>query len=229
MPTFPKEAIKQILEGLDHTNDALWTDDGAPLVTEVQRLANDKTITRAQINDAFPGFARKTTDSVPEDVQPDDEAAETKASTDLIIEPVAAGPKMDDEDSDEPLSPEQEHERLRKLALARVHAAEEAVAAAKSAVSEAQRGVQQAEARLTRALQVYSSKYPPISPAEAIKIHLARQQELLRERVTGSRFEPNVAANPVDQTLMDRKRNNGRNGRGPTPGPFLPRKAAVNY
>src|ERR1019366_8202082 len=73
MSTFPKEAIKEILQALDHKNDALWTDDGSPLVSEIQRLANDKTITRGQISDASPGFVRKTKDSVTEDVQPGDE------------------------------------------------------------------------------------------------------------------------------------------------------------
>lgn len=143
------------------------------------------------------------------------------------------GPRMDAPPAEgEELSPEAEYERLRLIAHGRVDAANDAVIAAKAAISDAQRDLVQAEGRLSRAMQLYASKYPAISAAENIKQHLARQQEVLRERITGSRFEANAATNPVDTTLMDRKRNNGRNGQGPrgqAPAPFLPRKAAVAY
>lgn len=225
MPTFPKEAIKQILEGLDHTNDALWTDDGSPLVTEIQKLANDKTVTRAQINEALPGFARKTTDSVTEDVQPEDEAlGDETGGIGTEPGPLDIAAQAGD---DEELSSEQEHERLRQIAFQRVQDAERAISAAKDAVSDAQRAVVHAEQRHFRALQLFSAKYPPLSSAENIKQHLARQQETLRERVTGSRFEPNIALNPVDAKMMDRKRDNGRNNRAQAATKFLPRSLAV--
>lgn len=226
MPTFPKDAIKEILQSLDHTDDALWTDDGSPLVSEIQRLANDKTITRAQINDALPGFARKTDDSVAEEVQPDDEGDETGG-----IETQAGGPRVapasEVQADDVELTPEQEQQRLRAIAFQRVQDAEKAVYDAKDNVSKAYAAVTAAEQRHARALQLFSSKYPPLTSAANIKQHLARQQELVRERVTGSRFEPNVAQNPIDATMTDRKRNNGRNNRGQTPKAFLPRSLAV--
>lgn len=226
MTAFPKEAIKEILEGLDHTNDALWTEDGSPLVTEIQRLANDKTVTRAQINDALPGFVRKTKDSNSEEVQPGDEpeaVTETSEKAPAIVAPDMSTPPGEDE-LDDPID---ENDRLRKIAYQRVLDADTNLAEAKNAVSDAQRNVVRAEQRHERALQTYSSKYPPISVAENIKQHLARQQEVLREKVTGQRFAPNQAQNPVDNTLMDRKRDNGRKGNPHAP--FLPRKAAVNY
>lgn len=226
MPTFPKEAIKEILEGLDHKDNAIWTDDGSPLVTEVQRLANDKTVTRAQINDALPGFARKTSESVTEEVQPGDEADEPGPLDAPVVE-ASGKPKIELEGADLDLSPEDEQGRLRALAHQRVTDAEVALTEAKAAVSEAQRVVVNAEGRLTRALNLYSAKYPPISVAENIKQHLARQQELLYERVTGVK-PGTIAVNPIDATLMDRKRNNGRNGQGRGQASFLPR-AAVSH
>jgi hypothetical protein len=240
MSTFPKEAIKEILQALDHKNDALWTDDGSPLVSEIQRLANDKTITRGQISDASPGFVRKTKDSVTEDVQPGDEpnlfddapggggvvVVEAKNTT---IGPVSEVQTEDDGFEGDFETEEEEREYIKAIAQQRVRDAELALTDAKTHTAEAYRAERQAEQRLTRALQQYSAKFPPMSAAENIKQHHARQQELLRERVTGSRFEPNSALNPVDASLMDRKRNNGRNGKGPTPAPYLPRKAAVNY
>lgn len=228
MPT-PKEAIKEVLLSLDHADHTLWTDDGSPLVTEIQRLANDKTITRAQINEALPGFARKTDESIAEDVQPAAEGDETGgidpnpldevASTDTIITDDPAAEDLS-------LSPEQDQERLRGLAFQRVQDAEVALFAAKDAVSDAHAVVVKAEQRHARALQLYAAKYPPLSASENIQRHIARQQEILRERVTGSRFEPNIALNPVDAKLMDRKRDNGRNKLGKTPQTFLPRSLA---
>lgn len=205
---FPKEAIKEILQSLDHANDALWTDDGAPLVAEVQRLGNDLTITRAQINEAFPGFARKTSDSVAEDEQPDDEAPLAEGSggsvggvnlTTETIAPVTAA-------ADVLLSPELEQERLRQIAYKRVLEAEQAITDARDGVSKAYDVVAQAEKRHTRALLLFSSKYPPLTAAANIKLHLARQQEILREKVTGSRFEQPPAMSPIEARLMGRKR-----------------------
>jgi len=222
MPT-PKQAIAEALQSLDHTNDAHWTDDGSPLVSEIQRLANDKTITRAQINEALPGFARKTEDTVAEEVQPDDEVSdEARGAYQLMKAPEEASDDLLAGDDDTA-----EAERLRRIAYQRVVDAEIAITEAKNAVADATRAVTMAEQRHTRALQLYSSKYPPLTAAENIKQHLARQQEALRERLTGHRFEPNVAQNPVDATLMDRKRNNGRNNKGQAPGKFLPRSLAV--
>lgn len=222
MPT-PKEAIAEALQTFDHKNSALWTDDGSPLVSEVQRLTNDKTITRAQINEALPGFARKTDDSVSEEVQPDDEA-EIAASTETIIQP--APEAQVDSDDLLGLSSEQEHDRLRALAYKRVQEAEQAIADAKQKAAEAQRAIITAEQRHTRALQLFSAKYPPLTAAENIKQHLRRQAEVQRERIEGARFVPNAAQNPVDATMMDRKRSNGRNGIKQA-ATFLPRSLAA--
>jgi hypothetical protein len=230
MSTFPKEALKEILQSLDQTNDALWTDDGSPLVSEIQRLANDKTITRGQINDALPGFARKTKDSVSEDVQPDDEADQPGPLDAPAISAETIDPATDalqaGEDGFE--TAEDEYTRIKAIAQQRVRDAEVGLSDAKTATTEAYRAERQAEQRLTRALQQYSAKFPPISEAENIQQHIAKQQEILRARVMSAQGGVSPL-NPVDVSLMDRKRNNGRNGRGPIPTGFLPRKAAVSY
>lgn len=232
MPT-DKNAIAEALQSLDHTKDELWTDDGSPLVAVIQRLVNDDKVTRAQINDALPGFARKTKDSVAEAEQPGDEAGDETGGVEpeakiSVTEPAVKNTTI--EAGDEPLSAKDEYERLRLIAKGRVDDAEQGVTDAKNRIADAQHALRGAEDRLTRALQLYSAKYPAISVADNIKQHLERQQEILFERVTGKRFEPNAAQNPVDTTLMDRKRDNGRNGRSQAPAaPFLPRKAAVNY
>jgi hypothetical protein len=215
---FPKEAIAEILQTLDHTNDALWTDDGSPLVSEIQRLANDKTITRAQINDALPGFVRKSADSLTEEVQPEDELATDEVREITETAAAAASEEIAPED-DGFLTEEQETARVRAIAQKRVQEAERALVDAKEAVAEAYRAERAAEQRYDRALTQYNTKFPPISAADNIKQHLARQQEMLRERVTGI-----SSLNPLDAKMQDRKRDNGRKG---APTKFLPRSLAV--
>jgi len=219
MPT-PKQAIAEALQSLDHANDLLWTDDGSPLVSEIQRLANDKTITRAQINEALPGFARKTGDSIAEDEQPDDLGDETGGT---MVSTETLAPTSDVQAGDVELTPEQEVERLHAIAYKRVQEASQAILDAQDGVSKARAAVVQAEQRHARALQIFTSKYPPLTSAANIKQHLARQQEALRQRVEGARFVPNTPQNPLDAKLMDRKRNNGRSNTGQAPRVFLPR------
>src|ERR1035437_2484072 len=130
MTTFPKEEIKKILEGLDQKNDALWTDDGSPLVSEIQRLADDKTITRSQITEALPGFARKSKVSLDKPDEPgifDDEPVVEAKNT--HVAPVS--------DEDGFLTEEEEHERVKVIAHNRVQDAELAYVEAKAAVAEA--------------------------------------------------------------------------------------------
>jgi hypothetical protein len=215
----PKEAIAEALQSLDQTNDALWTDDGAPLVAEIQRLTNDKTITRAQINEALPGFARKQKDSVTEDVQPDDEPD--------VIETAAQSEGQAPVDPEDFEDENDEDGRLRMIAHKRVLDAQKGIEDAKAAVSQAMKDVAAAEARHTRALQLFSAKYPPLTAAENIKQHLARQTEILRERVEGARFVPNVPQNPLDAKLQNRHRDNGRNKPVQTQKGFIPRSLAV--
>lgn len=57
-----KETIITALSQLDHSNNDHWVDDGLPRTSVVQKLANDPTIRRQDINEAAPGFARKNSD-----------------------------------------------------------------------------------------------------------------------------------------------------------------------
>jgi hypothetical protein len=237
MTTFDKEALAQVLKSFDQSNDALWTDDGSPLMAEVQRRANDKTITRAQVNDAIPGFARKLSakdfvEEPPDEIDGETHDAGDETGGDLSEPVMAAVINSDDDGEDDIFSPEG-RERIKAIAQKRVLDAELALTAAQTSTVEARRAEYRAEQRLTKRKQELIANFPPISAAENIKQHLARQQEVLMEQVTGGGFKPNVAANPIDQRLMDRKRNNGMVGpRGGqitplTPVQVLPRKASA--
>lgn len=65
------EKILAALARLDHGNDDHWLDDGAPKTGIVQRLADDQTIRRQDIEAAAPGFRRRgeTVEQVEQDEQ----------------------------------------------------------------------------------------------------------------------------------------------------------------
>lgn len=167
---FPKEAIKEILEGLDHSKDDLWTDDGSPLVSEIQRLADDKTITRAQINEALPGFTRVVGSPTESDKAPDPEV-EAKDGFDASLEPEVNGPG-------EPLT----EEEVRVILVRRIRDAEQGLADARTATSDARQAEHAAERRLNRAIFDHQRKFPPITAAANIKAHLEAQGRLAQER-----------------------------------------------
>lgn len=208
MPT-DKTAIAEALATLDHTNDELWTDDGAPKVEVIKHLCNDDKITRAQINEAQPGFMRKSTTAIDEDTQA---PVETKVATPPDQFPngneppeVTAG---GDDELEDLVNFSGNDEDLKAIAQRRIDDAADNLTEKRKASDQAVRDLRAAEARHSRALALYAAKFPPISAAENIKQHLARQQEVLREKVLG--VAP-ARMNPMDAVLQDRKRDNGRN------------------
>ncbi len=214
MPT-PKAAISEALLQLDTKDDTLWTDDGSPQVAAVQHLCNDDKITRAQINDAAPGFVRKMV-SIDENTQ----------------QPVAA--VLGDETGGKPLIDEEddmfsEGEQPREILARHVREAELDIQTAKAALSEAHRAVVNAERKHAKKLMLYNSKFPPITAAQNIKDHLARQQEILFEKVTGHKPDTAILLNPIDATMSDKRRPNGRNRQSQVAAPYLPRKAALSF
>jgi hypothetical protein len=216
MPT-PKAAIAEALQQLDPKDDVNWTDDGSPMVVAVQRVCNDQEITRAQINDASPGFVRKI-------VSLDEETQEPVAA--VVAKPLGT---VDEDGEDEDMFTE--GEQPREMLARHVREAELEIQEAQKRLAEAHRDVTNAQRIHAKKLMLYNSKFPPISAAQNIKDHLARQQEILYERVTGQKPAPApVLQNPVDVTMSDRKRSNGRNKvSAVSNAPFLPRQSAVHY
>jgi alpha-acetolactate decarboxylase len=49
--------IKKALMEIDHEDNKLWTNAGLPQVKEIEKMVG-QTVSRDQINDAFPGFQR---------------------------------------------------------------------------------------------------------------------------------------------------------------------------
>lgn len=179
--TTPKAAIQEILAKLDLADDTNWTDDGSPSLSVIQKLANDPSITRAQISDANPGFIRVSAA----------EAAKTYGETGGAAPKAskAVAPAADDE----PLS----EERMREILTRRVTDAELHLTAAQARVSEAQAEVVQCQKRLERAHQDHNRRFPRITAAANIKAHLASQIRQAEER---------AGVSALDSRIMNRKR-----------------------
>lgn len=176
--TIAKDKLAEFLLKLDSQNDQHWTDDGLPRVNVVQELANDTSITRAQINDAAPGYARKVQGDEPAPevaVQEAGQGPEEHDGFDASMEPEVNGPGT-------PLS----EDEVKAILKRRVDDAETRVLEARKAISEANDELARCVKRVDRARLDFHRRFPALSPAQSIKQHLAAQQELLRQRVEGT-------------------------------------------
>lgn len=192
--TTPKAAIAEVLNSLDVANDTLWTDDGSPLVEEVQRLANDATITRAQINEAIPGFCRVMAEPAEKNTKIETEQPKIEAAFDPKQEPEVNG-------SGEQLS----ELEVRAILERRIRDAETALTTARRVTSESRQEELRCEQRLTRAHIDHQRKYPPITAAQNIQDHLRSQQDQLYERVTGQ----SAAGRAQIDITMERRNSRG--------------------
>ena len=183
--TTPNEAIQEILAKLDLADDTNWTEDGSPALGVIQKLANDPSITRAQINDANPGFARVSAAEVAKTYEDPAASTETTAPKRAAKKPTAV--------ADEPLT----EDEMRKILTRRVTDAELHLTAAQAAVSEAQAEVVQCQKRLARAHDDHNRRFPRITASANIKAHLASQ---IRQA------EENAGISPLQTSLTNRKR-----------------------
>jgi hypothetical protein len=205
--TTTKEAIQEILVALDTTADTNWTEDGSPALDAIQKLAGDLTITRAQINDAHPGFARVT----------DAEAAKTysEGSGGAPASQVAPAPKRSVKKPLDITEVDLTDEQMRAICIRRVREAEQHLLDAQQRVTEATMEVVHCQKRLGNAHRDHDRQFPRITPAANIKAHLEAQGRLAEENAG--------ILSPLQAALTGRKR--------PVPGqvtgqanPNLPRR-----
>lgn len=201
-PKTTKEAIQEILSKLAITDDANWTDAGEPALDIVRALASDDTITRQQINEAQPGFIRSV--------------GEPKADgVDGVKMEGVKGPSI-------PAAPTVNEDgkfsidEMRAILDRRVNDAEAAVLAAKQAQADATMEVSHCEARLVRAHRDRDRQYPPVTPSQAIKAHLASQ---VRQSQLRAGIDPDAgmraAQSPIDE-VMSRNTRRGTGQSRPT-------------
>lgn len=192
--TTPKETIREILDVLDITDDTNWTDDGAPALDVLQKLANDETITREQVNDANPGFVRQVAGDKPKAAK----SAQPK------VKSIVDRKFSDDE--------------MREILNRRVRDAEDSLLAAQKAQSEATMEVARCTQRLARAHVDHEAQFPKITPAQNIKAHLAAQikQSQLRAGIVAEAPVDPASLRPQIDITMERSDRRGTGQTRPT-------------
>ncbi len=213
MPT-EKQAIAEAVKSLDPSDDLLWTDDGSPMIDAMQKLCNDTSLTRAQINDALPGWDRKTAGFAKSG------AFAPPAGAKPLFSPeqpkvAATGPVLADHTDDPPMPEPRrqggvhlEDEEARQIHRDRLTRAEERLIEAKRETSEARAREVEAEQSLSRVVRDFQRKFPPITQEANIKAHLEAQGRLAMENagLTGH-------ASPLDARMSIKKRLDSRTAR----------------
>jgi hypothetical protein len=193
--TTTKEAIFDIVSKLDITDDNVWTEDGEPALDIVQKLANDESITRQQINEAAPGFVRHVGEKRP---AVNAKAARTASRVDAQAK------------EDAIVNRDYTDDEIRKILNRRVDDAQEALIAAQKAQSDATQEVARAQKRLERANADRKREFPPVTEAANIKAHLEAQG---REAQKRAGIDPDRATkSPIDEVMS----RNTRRGTGQT-------------
>lgn len=169
--------VLDALAKLDKTNDANWTDDGLPVVKQVQELSGESGLTRSLLNEIAPGFSRFPAAAVK---PPSDETGGAPPA-------IAGHPMVSDADDFDPrIEPEingpgeqLSEDQVRAILTRRISDAEIRLERARAAVNEANAEQRRAESRVQRAIADSQRRFPPISAAANIKAHLKAQQDRL--------------------------------------------------
>jgi hypothetical protein len=171
----PKDKILAALAQLDPNNDSHWNTDGLPNTGTIQRIANDQTIKRGDLQNARPGFDRDTARAEAAPTGDLEAPAAPGLSSAVKAEAVATVA----EDQEVEISDDQ----LRAVLSKRVKTAEQKIEQghqmAHDAVLLQRTGLEESNAA-RRDLHKY---FPPITEAENIKAHLVAENAARAARV----------------------------------------------
>lgn len=53
------DAIKRVVDGMDRSDDKLWTQQGKPQMSVIEKALGDTSITRAMVDEATGGVTRE--------------------------------------------------------------------------------------------------------------------------------------------------------------------------
>lgn len=187
--------IKLALQQLDHADDSHWTADHLPRTGVVQRLANDTTISRTDINEALPGFVRKVGDEMgdpPEQTGDNVPAVADAAPVEPIVEAEGDGELMTQEE-------------VEAILDQNIRDAEATLQQSQRDIVTARKAEDVARKALAEAHKDKLTKFPPLTPAENIQLYLRSELEK-RAAAAG------VTLPPIDQAFS---RANTRGWRRP--------------
>lgn len=158
--------IRAALTQLDPAQDNHWTDDGLPRESVVRKAANDQTLTRTEIQEAYPGFQRANMTPQPK-AAPDAPQAEDPLTGEPVVSHADPAKNTGEFMSEAEVKAELER---------RVYAAEREIIDAQQAVRDANNRVTKAQNALVTAKAEYTRSYPPMTAAQNIKEFIASEQ-----------------------------------------------------
>lgn len=198
--------IREALKGLDATNDKHWTDDGLPREGVVQKLANDLTLTRKEISDAFPGFQRTPVEANKETgAGPKGEPKFDPLTGDEVLAASHADPAKNTGEF-------MTDAEVKDLLERRLADAEQEVVNAQAAVRDANRRVVIANAAVVDRRTDLSREFPPLTVAQNIKNYIASEQAQRAAAVEGYRHSTIAPGSQIDAAMQ---RSNSRGWRRP--------------
>lgn len=214
--------IREALQQLDPTNNEHWTDDGLPREGAVREFAHDTTLSRRDIQAAWPGFQRAADSGDPlagETVEKVTAKAPALADAAPFVKSVMAppegtgtGPATTRADDPGPnptqnTGAEMSEAEVRDVLESRVRDAEQGLADAQQNVRDAHKGVETARANLNEAKDDLRREFPPLSQNANIKQFIASEQQRRAERVGAGR--------PAARIDLVMQRSNSRGWRRP--------------
>lgn len=179
----PKDKILAALAQLDPNNDSHWNTDGLPNTGTVQRIANDQTIKRGDLQNARPGFDRETarTEAAAAAAAPADfeEAPAAPAAPGLASATKAEAVAAVAADEEVEITDDQ----LRALLAKRVKDAEAKLEQGRQMARDAAVMQQEGLAEINASRRDFHKYFPPLTEAQNIKAHLAAENEARAARV----------------------------------------------
>ena len=177
--------IRTALQQLDPANAEHWTDDGLPKTGVVQRIAKDSTISRKEIQEAWPNFERPAPEAAPapdfaEAAAPPAEAL--PVALDGTIEsgaPPVEGRQIDDET---PMTADE----IRMALEANVADAEAGLLDARKRHAQAANDIPVLINAVTEARKELNRQFPPMSAQDNIREYIDTQNALRAARVQSS-------------------------------------------
>lgn len=200
------QKIRDALAQLDPQNNEHWTDEGLPRTAVVQRIVSDQTIKRGDIQAANPNFVR------PQVGDPLGDPVEMTGQ-DVNGKPADAAPGSGGGPTPAPAQEQGEYmteAEVKQVLLDRVNAAQMALNTAQAKIREGHREEAESHKALNAAIADFKRQFPPLTPAQNIKAHIAGENLRRMQAV-----QRGSLASQVDNAM---RRGNSRGWRRPTRG-----------
>jgi hypothetical protein len=216
--------IRTALQQLDPANTDHWTDDGLPKTGVVQKIAKDTTISRKDIQDAWPGFEKPApepqTETAPDfaEAQPVDAAGNIGSTETGVAPPVEAGGR-EVELGDAPMTADEIRYELEQ----RVVDAEELLLDARKRHAQAARDIPVLADQVTAVRKELNRQFPPMSAQDNVREYIDTQNALRAARA--AQYQGRVAPTPLDASFGNIRGNTRGNAGGPNQ---LPSSGWVN-